>query len=70
MITGADDCRELRLWTCKTWACLQTLRILPPPPATTKTVVAASGGGRSPQWRFEMDLSGHYLLATDIHSKV
>lgn len=27
-ITGAEDNTELKLWSCETWACLQTIRYL------------------------------------------
>ncbi|XP_021955126.1 enhancer of mRNA-decapping protein 4 isoform X2 [Folsomia candida] len=54
MITAADNCSELKLFTCKSWECLQTLKFTTP---------------KTSQWKLELNLTARYLMATDIHKK-
>ncbi len=54
-MTAADNCTEIKLWTCKSWECLQTLRF-----NTSKVS----------QWKLELNITARYLMATDIHQKV
>lgn len=53
MITCTENNTEMKLFTCKTWECLQTIHF-------------ADGG----QWKMDIDVSAHYLIAADISRKV
>ncbi|CAN7939103.1 unnamed protein product [Ixodes hexagonus] len=59
-LTGADHNTELKLWSCMTWACLQTIRFL----------VAPDDPGQLPAFKAEIDPSASYLVLSDIHRKV
>ncbi|CAL8086848.1 unnamed protein product [Orchesella dallaii] len=52
MITCTENMTEMKLFTCKTWTCLQTIHF-----------------SESGQWKMEIDITAHYLLATDISRK-
>ncbi|XP_075211896.1 enhancer of mRNA-decapping protein 4 homolog Ge-1 isoform X2 [Lycorma delicatula] len=52
-VTGANENSELKLWSCETWSCLQTIRFMP-----------RSDGGKI-QLKASMDLGSSYLLLTD-----
>ncbi|XP_018025111.1 enhancer of mRNA-decapping protein 4 isoform X2 [Hyalella azteca] len=41
-LTGAHNNTELKIWSCKTWDCLQVLRLLVPSPACDKMLHSAS----------------------------
>lgn len=59
-LTGAENNTELKLWSCMTWACLQTIRF----------VVAPDDPGQLPALKAEIDPSGSCLVLSDIHRKV
>jgi len=54
MITASKNMSELKLYTCKTWDCLQTLQLNSAPS----------------QWKMDINVTGEYLVATNIHTKV
>ncbi|XP_035228571.1 enhancer of mRNA-decapping protein 4-like [Stegodyphus dumicola] len=58
-ITGAEHNTELKVWSCETWACLQTIRIHPNPDDHIMPCLKA-----------EIDLSSKYLFLSDIRRKV
>ncbi|XP_023242329.1 enhancer of mRNA-decapping protein 4-like [Centruroides sculpturatus] len=58
-ITGADKNQELKLWSCETWICLQTIKF-----------VLNDGDNMQMCLNAELDLSSSYLLLTDINRKV
>lgn len=55
MITAGQNQTEIKLWTCKTWKCLQTLKFHSPSPCSLK---------------LEMDLAAQFLVITDVKKKV
>lgn len=55
MVTAAENCTELKLFTCRSWECLQTIQFCP--------------GAKGSQWKLELNLTAKYLMATDIHRK-
>uniref|UniRef100_A0A131XI36 Putative nuclear protein n=1 Tax=Hyalomma excavatum TaxID=257692 RepID=A0A131XI36_9ACAR len=59
-LTGADNNTELKIWSCETWVCLQTIRFIVSPGDTAPL----------PALKVEMDSSSCYLVLSDIHRKV
>ncbi|XP_071512823.1 enhancer of mRNA-decapping protein 4-like isoform X2 [Panulirus ornatus] len=60
-VTGACNNSELRVWSCESWQCHQTLRFVPDqqdPPQSPLTFKAA------------MDPTANFLLLSDIHRRV
>ncbi|XP_076330889.1 enhancer of mRNA-decapping protein 4 homolog Ge-1 [Tachypleus tridentatus] len=55
-ITGAENNQELKVWSCETWECLQTVRF------TLKKT-----DNVQPSLRAELDHSSSYLLLSDIN---
>ena len=60
-VTGADFNSELKVWSCESWTCLQTIKLSPP----------ATAGGQQPRSAFKaaIDLAAKYLVLSDIHRK-
>lgn len=58
-VTGADNNTELKVWSCETWVCLQTLRIHPNVDDCIE-----------PCFKAEMDLTSRYMFLSDIKRKV
>ncbi|RUS79456.1 hypothetical protein EGW08_012797 [Elysia chlorotica] len=59
-LTGANHNTEIKLWSCETWACVQTLNFLSPIKQPDLKL----------QFKSEIDLSSKYLALSDINSKV
>jgi len=57
-ITGAENNSELKIWSCESWTCLQTIRFTPE--AGKKDIVLKAG----------LDLGAGYLLLSDINYKL
>lgn len=57
-ITGAENNSELKIWSCESWTCLQTVRFTPE--AGKKDIVLKAG----------LDLGAGYLLLSDINYKL
>lgn len=57
-ITGAENNSELKIWSCESWTCLQTIRFTPE--SRKKDIVLKAG----------LDLGAGYLLLSDINYKV
>jgi enhancer of mRNA-decapping protein 4 len=57
-ITGAENNSELKVWSCESWTCLQTIRFTPE--AGKQDIVLKAG----------LDLGAGYLLLSDINYKV
>ncbi|KAK7869897.1 hypothetical protein R5R35_013695 [Gryllus longicercus] len=57
-ITGAENNTELKLWSCESWSCLQTIRFTP---ENSKKNIALKAG---------LDLGAGYLLLSDIYNKL
>ncbi|CAG7673158.1 unnamed protein product [Allacma fusca] len=55
MLTAVENMSEIKLWTCKTWQCLQHIKFVAPSPT---------------QLRMDMDVTAHYLVMGDVHRKV
>ncbi|XP_074645711.1 enhancer of mRNA-decapping protein 4-like isoform X2 [Tubulanus polymorphus] len=62
-LTGADNNREIKIWTCQSWTCLQTIRFFAPPNLPSNFQV-------DPCLKLGIDLSAKYVLLTDIRRKV
>ncbi|XP_008200206.1 enhancer of mRNA-decapping protein 4 isoform X2 [Tribolium castaneum] len=59
-ITGANHNSELKLWSCETWTCLQTIHFKPDPSNLIQSVYL----------KMSIDYSGQYLLMSDLNNKV
>lgn len=62
VITGTDQSRELKLWTCETWTCLQSLTFSPSPYVSQQFQVM-------PCIKACLDASATYLVLSDIMRK-
>ena len=62
-ITGCDDNQELKLWSCESWECLQTLTFSSP-------ANLPSNFQADPCIRVALDLTANYMLCSDIRRKV
>ncbi|KAG7156091.1 Enhancer of mRNA-decapping protein 4-like 1, partial [Homarus americanus] len=60
-VTGACNNSELRVWSCESWQCHQTLRFVPAPEAPPQTSLT---------FKAAMDPSANFLLLSDIHRRV
>lgn len=59
-ITGANHNSELKLWSCETWTCLQTIRFKPP----------STNVHHGLYLKIVIDYSGQYLVMSDLNNKV
>jgi WD40 repeat protein len=57
LLTGAEMNNEIKIWCTVRWICLQTISFLDVPKPL-------------PEMKLSTDLSGNYLLITDIHRRV
>lgn len=62
-VTGAKNNQELKVWSCVSWTCLQTIRFLPPPAPHLEVQT-------EPCMKVVLDLSARYLVLTDFRRKV
>ncbi|XP_014680803.1 PREDICTED: enhancer of mRNA-decapping protein 4-like isoform X2 [Priapulus caudatus] len=58
-MTGADNNSEIKLWSCESWTCLQTLSFLPSPQDDIRPCLKAM-----------VDLSADYLIMSDMNRRV
>lgn len=56
VVTGSNRNTELKIWSCESWTCKQTINFATPSPSTTEL-------------KASLDLSAKYLLLSDIHRK-
>ena len=56
---GANFNSELKLWSCETWSCLQTIRFQP----------LGEGRGKANVFKVAMDLTSSFLVLSEINSK-
>ncbi|XP_060069080.1 enhancer of mRNA-decapping protein 4-like [Ylistrum balloti] len=62
-VTGAMNNQELKIWTCESWTCLQTIRFSCPPGLPSNFQL-------DPCMKAALDLSAKYLVLSDIRRKV
>ncbi|XP_022340302.2 enhancer of mRNA-decapping protein 4-like isoform X1 [Crassostrea virginica] len=62
-ITGACNNQEIKIWSCESWVCLQTLRFMCPPDLPTNF-------SAEPCMKAGLDLSAKYLVLSDIKRQV
>lgn len=58
VVTGAENNSVLKIWSCQSWACMQTITFAPSPKYPTLALKAG------------LDQSAKYLLLSDIHRRV
>nr|XP_022909578.1 enhancer of mRNA-decapping protein 4 [Onthophagus taurus]XP_022909579.1 enhancer of mRNA-decapping protein 4 [Onthophagus taurus] len=59
-VTGAESNSEIKIWTCESWTCLQTLHFKPSLSSSIKEL----------SFKVCMDVSASFLLFSDIHNRV
>lgn len=62
-VTGADNNQEIKIWSCESWSCLQTLNFICAPGLPSNFQI-------DPCMKAALDLSAKYLILTDIKRKV
>ncbi|KAL8593052.1 hypothetical protein ACOMHN_017978 [Nucella lapillus] len=55
-VTGCNKNQELKVWSCETWNCLQTIRFVSPPVGPEQDAIVMKAG---------LDLSARYILLSD-----
>ncbi|KAK5646369.1 hypothetical protein RI129_004833 [Pyrocoelia pectoralis] len=59
-ITGSNFNAELKIWSCESWSCLQTIKFIPNPNSTTPQLFL----------KVRLDMTGQYLLLSDINNRI
>lgn len=62
-VTGAENNQEIKIWSCESWSCLQTLNFVCPTGLPSNFQI-------DPCMKAAIDLSAKYLILTDIKRKV
>ena len=62
-ITGADNNQEIKIWSCESWNCLQTVRFLCPQGLPSNFTV-------EPCMKAALDLGARYFILSDIRRRV
>ncbi|KAL3859977.1 hypothetical protein ACJMK2_010154 [Sinanodonta woodiana] len=62
-VTGANNNQEIKIWSCESWNCLQTIRFLSP-------LTASNSLNVEPCMKASLDLSARYLVLSDVWRKV
>lgn len=60
-VTAASYNQEVKIWACQSWACLQTISLLPESVATQPS---------PSRLQLELDLSATYMVMSDIQRRV
>lgn len=68
ILTGADFNREIKIWGCQKWECLQTLRFYASP-WDDLSVAPTNKQNPLPTFKTAIDLSSKYLVMSDITRK-
>lgn len=73
VVTGADFNREIKIWCCTDWQCLQTIRFTghsasqAPPPGMAE--LDSNKSAAMPMFKTSLDASSTYLVMSDITRK-
>lgn len=59
-ITGSKFNAELKIWSCETWSCLQTIKFVPNATSPTSQLFLKA----------RLDMTGQYLLLSDINNRI
>ena len=62
-VTGADNNQEIKIWSCESWNCLQTVRFLCPQGLPSNFAM-------EPCMKAALDLSARYFILSDIRRRV
>ena len=65
VVTGAEKNSEIRIWSCETWECLQTVSFRP----VLKNELFSQGDPPVPAFKISLDLTSQFLLLSDINRK-
>ena len=72
ILTGADYNREIKLWCCLKWECMQTIRFSNQSPFVDDALSSANQQSQMflpPQIKTSIDLSSKYLVLSDLTRK-
>lgn len=69
ILTGADFNREIKIWSCLKWICLQTIHFYPSPLDDVLTSPSKSTSSQMPCFKTAIDLTSKYLVMSDITRK-
>ncbi|XP_025833664.1 enhancer of mRNA-decapping protein 4 isoform X2 [Agrilus planipennis] len=58
-VTGSNHNTELKIWSCESWTCLQTIRFLPNPTSIAQQLFMKA----------RLDMTGQYLVLSDINNR-
>ncbi|GJQ69671.1 putative enhancer of mRNA-decapping protein, partial [Trypoxylus dichotomus] len=59
-ITGANHNAELKIWSCETWTCVQTIRFVPNPSSPCPDMFL----------KVRIDLTASFILLSDINNRI
>ena len=65
VVTGAEKNSEIKIWSCETWECLQTVSFRP----VLKNELFSQGDPPVPAFKISLDLTSQFLLLSDINRK-
>lgn len=60
-MTGSDNNSELKIWSCETWSCLQTICFASNRSSPLPGTISLKAG---------IDLSGDFIMLSDINNRV
>lgn len=59
-VTGSNFNAELKIWSCESWTCLQTIKFVPNPNSPVPELFLKA----------RLDMTGQYLLLSDINNRI
>lgn len=59
-MTGVEGNSEIKIWTCETWSCLQTLRYAPDDDSSSSAL----------KLKVAVDITANFILISDMQRKV
>lgn len=59
-VTGCNNNTELKIWSCETWTCSQTITFLPNPTCLNENIY----------FKVRLDLSAGYLILSEVNSRI
>ncbi|TNN19993.1 Enhancer of mRNA-decapping protein [Schistosoma japonicum] len=70
LLTGAQHNREIRLWSCSDWSCLQVMQFCSVPTPSVDLLKPVNNSLSKPSLILSVDHSASFLIATDVTRRV
>ncbi|KAH8862685.1 Enhancer of mRNA-decapping protein 4 [Schistosoma japonicum] len=70
LLTGAQHNREIRLWSCSDWSCLQVIQFCSVPTPSVDLLKPVNNSLSKPSLILSVDHSASFLIATDVTRRV